>query len=255
MDLPARFGRICFAIGMAAFGVQYLLYGRFVGGLPPAPPWTPGAPPLAYLTGAVLIAAGVSIAIRWKAHLSAILLGILFISCVVFLHGLHPLAILHNGVDRTRAFEPLALGAAALVLAGTLPTRNSGNQVSDVNTNRLIVTGCLLFAFSMVVFGIQHFMYAAFIATLIPSWIPAHLFWVYLTGAGFIAAAFTIAIRKFAWLGATLLGLMFLLWTLLLHAPRVARALHNGDEWASLFVALASAGASFVIAGAATKRD
>ena len=40
----------------------------------------------------------------------------------------------------------------------------------------------------MIVFGAQHFMYAAFIATLIPAWIPFHLFWVYFTGAGFIVA-------------------------------------------------------------------
>jgi hypothetical protein len=94
---------------------------------------------------------------------------------------------------------------------------------------------------------------AAFIATLIPSCIPAHLFWVYFTGVGFIAAAVSIAFRMYAWLAATLLGTMFLLWTILLHAPRVALALRNGDEWASLFVALALSGGSFVIARALKK--
>jgi len=253
MEGLAKLGRICFAISMAAFGIQYLLYGRFVGGLPPAPPWTPGGPPLAYLTGAVLIAAGVSTVINWKVRSWAILLGILFLFCVVFLHGLQPMAILHDGVARTRAFEPLALGAAALLLAGTLPTRRCDAQASSPGTNRLMVSGRLLFAFSMAVFGLQHFMYATFIATLIPSWIPAHLFWVYFTGVGFIAAAVSIAFRMYAWLAATLLGMMFLLWTVLLHAPRVVLALGNGDEWASLFVALALSGGSFVIAGALKK--
>jgi hypothetical protein len=57
----------------------------------------------------------------------------------------------------------------------------------------------------------------------------------------------------FARLGATWLGIMFLLWVLVLHAVRVAAALHNGDEWASLFVALALSGGSFILAQAASR--
>jgi hypothetical protein len=55
-------GRYFFAISLVAFGVQYLIYGRFVGGLPPVPEWIPGGHVFSYLVGAALIAAGVSIA-------------------------------------------------------------------------------------------------------------------------------------------------------------------------------------------------
>jgi hypothetical protein len=51
-------------------------------------------------------------------------------------------------------------------------------------------------------------------------------------------------------LSGILLGMMFLLWVVLLHAPRVAMSPHNGNEWTSEFVALAMCGASFVLAGA-----
>jgi hypothetical protein len=50
-----------------------------------------------------------------------------------------------------------------------------------------------------------------------------------------------------------LLGLMFLLWTILLHAPRVFAYIHNKDELTSLFVALAMSGGSFIMAGAVSK--
>jgi hypothetical protein len=40
---------------------------------------------------------------------------------------------------------------------------------------------------------------------------------------------------------------MFFLWTVLLHAPRVVTHLNNGDECSSAFVALAMAGASFLL--------
>jgi hypothetical protein len=43
---------------------------------------------------------------------------------------------------------------------------------------------------------------------------------------------------------------MFFLWTVLLHAPRVFAHINNKDELASLFVALAMSGGSFIVAGA-----
>jgi uncharacterized membrane protein len=109
--------------------------------------------------------------------------------------------------------------------------------------------GRYLIAISLPVFAVQHFMYADFVATLVPSWIPAHLFWAYFAGVAFIAAALTIAAKKMMRLTGMLLGTMFLLWVVVLHAPRVAAALHNGNEVTSLFVALAMSGVGFALAG------
>lgn len=260
MDTLLKPGRCFFAASLIAFGVQYVIYGRFAGGLPPVPPWTPGGHVGAYLVGAALIAAGISIAANWKARWSATLVGIFNLLCVVFLHTIHFSDIVRSGVGRTRAFEPLAISGAALVLAGiigsgTLAARTAApRQDQTVLLGRQILLGRWIFAVSMIIFGIQHFMYLAFIATLIPAWIPGHLFWVYLTGTGFIAAGVSIMVGKYARLGSTLLGVMFLLWVLLLHGARVAAALHNGDEWSSLWVALCLSGSAFVIAQSFPKK-
>jgi len=248
MDTLLKSGRCFFAASLIAFGVQYLIYGRFAGGLPPVPPWTPGGRVGAYLVGAALIAAGISITANWKARLSATLVGIFFLLCVVFLQTIHFSDIVYSGVGRTRAFEPLAIGGAALVLAGIMGRGALASGIVSPGHEKTILLGRWLFAVSMIIFGIQHFMYLAFIATLIPAWIPGHLFWVYLTGTGFIAAGVSILIGKYARLGSTLLGIMFLLWVLVLHGPRVAAAPHNGDEWSSLWVALCMSGGAFVIA-------
>ncbi|MCU1242793.1 MAG: DoxX [Candidatus Acidoferrum typicum] len=249
MDKLLHFGRICFSISIAFFGAQYLLYGRFEGGLPLVPPWTPGAPALAYVLGAALILSAVSIATLWNARYSALSIGTLLLLSFLFLHSLHASSILHNGTDRTRAFEGLTLSAIAFTLAGTLSNgRNS--QAQNTTTNWPITLGRFLFTFSMIVFGAQHFMYAAFIATLIPAWIPVHLFWVYFSGTGFIVAGLSIATGILAPLASMGLGLMFLLWFLLLHAPRVAASPRNGNEWTSAFVALAVSGGSFILAAA-----
>src|ERR1700676_3888967 len=249
MENLLKVGRLCFAISIAFFGVQYLLYGRFEGGVPIVPPWTPGAPLLAYLLGALLIIAGSSIATLLNARYSSIFFGRLLLLSFLFLHSLHPSAILHNGTDRTRAFEGLTLSSIAFILAGILSKYGNSSRPS-AGANWLLILGRFLFAISMIIFGTQHFMYAAFIATLIPAWIPLHLFWVYFTGTGFIAAGLCIATGILAPLASVALGTMFLLWFLLLHAPRVAASPRNGDEWTSALVALAIAGGSFILASA-----
>jgi uncharacterized membrane protein YphA (DoxX/SURF4 family) len=232
---------------MAFFGAQYLLYGHFEGGLPLVPPWTPGAPVLTYIVGAALILSALSIATLWRARYSAISLGTLLLLSFLFLHLLHASSILHNGNDRTRAFECLTLSSIAFVLAGILPLQTGFLGLSST-LRKPVTFARMFFALSMIVFGAQHFMYPAFIATLITAWIPFHLFWVYFTGIGFIVAGLSIATGVLAPLASMALGLMFLLWFLLLHAPRVVANPHNGDEWTSAFVALAISGGSFLLA-------
>ncbi len=100
----------------------------------------------------------------------------------------------------------------------------------------------------MLVFGEQHFQYLAFVAPLIPSWIPAHVFFTYFTGVGFVAAALAIGSDVLRSLAATLLGLMLLFWVFFLHTPRVLHAPKNRDELISLVVALVISAGSFAIA-------
>jgi uncharacterized membrane protein len=244
---PIEVGRLLFATTMAVFGIQYLHYGRYVGGLPPVPPWAPGGTIGAYLVGVVLIFAAVALAIRNKARLAAFVIGGLFLFCVIFLHLQHFGEVVHDGIGRTRAFEPFALAGAAFVLAGVLPGAGFARFVPG---GKLILIGRLLFGVSMVIFGWQHFLYATFLATLVPAWLPAHAFWIYFTGTGMIVAGVAIAVNVLGSLAAAGLAFMFGLWGLVLHAPRVLAKLHNGDEWSSLFVALAFCGASLILCGA-----
>ena len=246
------FGRLAFAVGLTVFGTQYLYFGKYMGGLPPVPPWAPGGPVGAYLVGFVLLAAAICLAINQKARLSALVVGALFLFCVLFLQLQHFSGVIHDGVGRTRAFEPFALAGAAFVLATLLPADRSTTLPKALSNQNLIFIGRIIFGFSMVIFGWQHFMYAAFLATLVPAWLPAHLFWIYFTGVGMIVAGVAIGLDKFGISASLGLALMFGLWVLVLHGPRVAAQPHNGDEICSLFVALAFCGASLIFAAALT---
>lgn len=247
MNLLLQFGVTFFAIPMVFFGVQYLRAGSYEGGLPPVPPWAPGGVAGAYLAGALLVVAGLSMLARIKPRWGAAAIGVFFLFCVLILHTPRMHGIVYSGTDRTRAFEPLALSGAAFVLIGLLHG-DRDRMHSDHASDWVTPMGRWLFALSMIVFGVQHFMYAEFIATLIPTWIPVHLFWVYLTGSGMILVGVGVITRILGGLAATWLGIMFLLWFIVLHIPRSVAAMHNRDEWNSAFVALAFSGASFIVA-------
>lgn len=246
----AVFGRIFFAVALAVFGIQYFQFGKYTGGLPPVPPWAPGGAVGAYLVAVILLTAAISLAINKEARISALAIGGLFLFCVLFLQLQHFSAVVHNGNDRTRAFEPFALAGALFVLAALLPGGTSGAATGITSSKNLVLFGRVIFGVSMVIFGWQHFLYAAFLATLIPAWLPGHLFWIYFTGTGMIAAGLAITFNVMGGIASYGLALMFGLWVLVLHGPRVLAQPHNGDEIASLFVALAFCGASLIIAGA-----
>jgi uncharacterized membrane protein YphA (DoxX/SURF4 family) len=185
---------------------------------------------------------------------AAILFGTLFLLSVVILEVprtvLKPLDI---GI-RTILFEPLALCGAAFVLAG-IAGENGGEPGREKGAeDKLVTLGRWLFGISAVVFGVDHFLILGFIASLVPAWMPWHMFWAYLTGAGFVAAGICIASKWMGRLAGMWLGIMFMLWFFLLHMPRVlgiykvGGGLHNPNEWSSALIALGMWGGSWICA-------
>src|SRR6186713_2607318 len=79
--------------------------------------------------------------------------------------------------------------------------------------------GRFLFAIPWLVVAVQHFMYAAFVAGIVPAYMPFRIFWVYFTAIAMIAAAIAIMTGIRARLAAALLGVMMVLFILLIHLP------------------------------------
>ena len=249
MDGLIRIGRVVFAVAMMCFGALFVVYASGMSGPVPGPPWMAGSHAVAWLVGIAFIAVGICIVLLWQGRAAANLLGVALLLWMLFVYVPRLVAHIHDPGPWTSGFEVLAMSGAASVLAGMLPVKKLDFGAGGSNAQRVLVeAGRYMFAISLVVFGVQHFMYAAFVATLVPAWIPGHLFWAVFVGVAFVAAALSIALKKYARLAGILLGAMFLLWVVILHAPRVAASRHNGNEWTSWFVALAMGGASFVIA-------
>lgn len=79
--------------------------------------------------------------------------------------------------------------------------------------------GKLIYVLPFVMFGFGHFTNASAMAGMVPSYFPAPVIWVYLTGLAHILAAVAIVIDKKAKLAALLLGIMLILFALLIHLP------------------------------------
>ena len=121
--------------------------------------------------------------------------------------------------------------------------------------DRIIAPGRVFIAISLVVFATQHFLYANFVATLVPAWIPGRLFWAYFVGVAFVAAAIGAVIPKMTRPAGILLGILFFLFVVTLHIPRIAAHSRDGNEWTSGFVALAMCGGAWILAGATSLED
>jgi uncharacterized membrane protein len=111
--------------------------------------------------------------------------------------------------------------------------------------------GRISVAISLVVFGVQHFIYGGFLATVVPAYMPGRLFWAYFVGVALVAAAIGILTKMLARPAATMLGVMFFLFVVLLHIPRIIGNSRDGNEWTSGFVALAMCGGAWILASAA----
>lgn len=92
---------------------------------------------------------------------------------------------------------------------------------------KLILCGPVFYAAPIAVFGTEHFTTTKGIASMVPRWIPWHLFWAYFVGACFIAAGLSLVTRIQTRLAASLLALTFFLFVVLMDAPAAAQHLQN----------------------------
>jgi hypothetical protein len=161
--------------------------------------------------------------------------GLLF---ALFLFSYVPYELLVNPDGRqigawNNALKELMLSGSAFVIAGVF-----------------VPVGRFFYSIMMIVFGIEHFLFAEFVKSLVPGWIPGDLFWTYFAAVALIGAGLAIIFQIKVKLVATLLGIMVFIWFLVLHIPRavVAQASDMGNELSSVFESLGVSGIAFVIA-------
>jgi uncharacterized membrane protein len=115
--------------------------------------------------------------------------------------------------------------------------------------DKLIALGCMFIAVSLAVFAPEHFGGPMQVADMVPSWMPAHLFWAYFVGCALLAAAASLTAKKFVRLSSTLLGLMFFLFVCMMHIPNALADPKNRFAWAYALRDLSFAAGAWALAG------
>ena len=123
-----------------------------------------------------------------------------------------------------------------------------GELSQQHGVNKIMPFGRLFFAIPLAVFGSEHFTITANVATLVPSWIPWHTFWVYLVGVAFICAALSIAVNVKARLAAALVGMTMLIFVFAMDMPAAVASPGNRFFWALALRELAFSGGAFAFA-------
>ncbi|HEV7684133.1 MAG TPA: hypothetical protein VGO68_18525 [Pyrinomonadaceae bacterium] len=153
------------------------------------------------------------------------------------------------------AFAPFGIPApvfwiyvSALVLSIIGLIKIFGELRQEHGIDKIMPIGRLFFAIPLAVFGSEHFTFTASIAALVPRWIPAHTFWVYLVGVAFLAAALSIAVLVQARLAAALVGMTLLIFVLAMDLPGTLAQPGNRFFWALALRQLAFSGGAFAFA-------
>jgi len=119
--------------------------------------------------------------------------------------------------------------------------------------DEIVLCGPVFIGMPMAVFGTEHYLDPRGVGGIIPLWIPAHTFWVYLVGTCLILGGLSIVVQKYPGLSAGLFGVMLISFELLMHIPRVVAAPHNRVAWALAFRDLSFSWGALCFAATNTK--
>lgn len=239
--------RIFYAIGLIGIGIQHFIFADFIPViLPYRPAWIPGGPFWAYAMGAALIAAGAAIVFGIQARTVAVVTGCAILA-VVMVDDIPAQLAGHPGSFSVwnNTFKALTMCGGAWAVAASL----EGPKMPEW-LEKLMPVGRFFLPITVAVFGFEHFIYAKFVASLVPSWIPGSYFWTYFAGVALMAAGLGMITGVQARLASLLLGIMIFLWFVFLHIPRAIADPHTlkGNEWTSVMEALAFSGIAFILA-------
>jgi len=149
------------------------------------------------------------------------------------------------------ALSMCAAGLALLAI-GLSTAKNTIAQARGIDKIRALTPLCV--AIPLAVFGAEHLSSPQSLLALVPSYMPARLFWVYFVGFALIAASLSFAaMRQVRWSGM-LFGSMMFLFVAMLHLPAAITA-GGRIPWTIVVREMSFGGAGWVLAGFAMGGD
>lgn len=247
-DALARFGQRCFGIALILFGAAGVMVKDIVIGRAPAwPAGVAGAPVAAWLVALMLVGAGIAVLLN-RRPVPWIVTAAALVFLWAFLRQL-PVALADHGLGGawTNLGKALALSCGALGVAASIVWLGvSGGATARRYASAMHLAGRVGLGLFLAQSGVQHYLFAPFVMTLVPAWIPGAIYWTYFAGAALIAGGIGLIVPFTARLAATLVGGMIFTWLLVLHIPR-GLTINNQNEWTSVIEALAMSAIAFAL--------
>jgi uncharacterized membrane protein len=249
-----QLARILFALGIASLGILALVYGDLAMAWYSVPAWVPWRQGVAYASGILLLGCGAGLLFKRTAPLSArILLPYLLIWLLLRIPAIAAAPL--TEVNWQNAGELAVLVAGAWVLFARLAELRDGSKLQSATRENGILITRILFAFSLLAFGLSHFVYVRQTAGLVPAWLPFPTGWAYLTGAGHIAAAIGVLFSVYPRLAARMEAAMLSVFTILVWVPAVVAAPASLPQWTEFVISLAITAGAWVVAESITAED
>jgi uncharacterized membrane protein len=246
MRIASR-GHLVFAITMIGLGIVGLLYRDFVPVWNPVPASIPGRGVFVYLGPLISLASGVGLLVPRVAAVAArLLLTTLLLWLVLFRL---PNFLLTSPFEACWSVFPLAVMlAASWVLYVWFAADWDRQHLRLVGGKYGLRVAHALYGFSLIFFGSAHFIDVKDTLSLVPSWLPGHVFWAYFTGGAFIAAGVAVLAGRWARLAAILSALQIGLFLLLVWLPIVAAGSKVPFQWSETILNAALLAAAWVVA-------
>lgn len=242
-----RAGHLAYGASVAGLGALCLLAGNLAYVFQPVPRWLPLQASLAYVSGAVMITGGLALLARKTARFAALVLTVHFVVWLVLLNLPNALArptVVGNWEGCGLNMTVVAGGWILLALSGRPPAGPAARLLGEDG----VKLARRVYAAGLPLVGLAHFLNARQAIAYVPAWLPLRIGWLYLTGAGHIAAGLAILLGVLPRLAAVLEAGQITAFVILVHIPSVYRAPGDRLQWAMLVYALAIAGSAWLTA-------
>ena len=242
-------GRLAFTALMIVVGVMGLVKGDFAPVWDPVPKTIPAREVLVYASALVSLLSGLGLLLpRTKAVAARLLVASLLFWLLRF--RLPALCRMPGAVVSWEgSAETVVIFAGAWALYAQGAAEWDRRYLGFASGDAGVRIARLLYALSLIPFGLAHLAYVKETAALVPAWLPSPVSWVYLTGGTYIAAGAALATGICARLAAALSALQIGLFTLLVWVPMVMAAGPKAPfQWSETVISFALTAAAWVIA-------
>jgi len=146
----------------------------------------------------------------------------------------------------TLVFWASCVGSAFL-LAGLILIRTDLTTARGID--KILLLGYAFVAAPLATFSMEHLLTPRALMGMVPSWIPAPLFWTYFVGFALFAAALSFTARKYLRWSALLLALMFFIFVATMDVPAVFASPKSRLMWTLMLREGSFAGGALALAG------